>query len=43
MYNDPRLGLTWPLRVTEVSVKDSKWKLLDQCQSDLTKKMKVDA
>lgn len=43
MYNDPRLGLTWPLRVTEVSVKDSKWKLLDQCQSDLTRKMKIDA
>ena len=43
MYNDPRLSLTWPLRVTEVSVKDSKWKLLDQCQSDLTRKMKADA
>jgi dTDP-4-dehydrorhamnose 3,5-epimerase len=43
MYNDPRLGLSWPLPVTEVSVKDGKWKLLDVCEPDLKRKMNVDA
>lgn len=32
MYNDPRLGLKWPLPVTSISPKDSKWKLLDEVE-----------
>lgn len=28
-YNDPRLGITWPLPVTTISAKDESWPLLD--------------
>src|SRR5881394_4075907 len=28
LYNDPKLGLTWPIPVTEISLKDDSWKLL---------------
>ena len=29
-YADPRLGLTWPLPVGEMSPKDAAWDLLDE-------------
>ena len=29
MYNDPQLGLKWPLPVSVISDKDTVWKLLD--------------
>ena len=32
MYNDPLLGLQWPLPVGEVSEKDSKWKRLEEIE-----------
>jgi dTDP-4-dehydrorhamnose 3,5-epimerase len=38
-YNDPRLGLTWPLPVTEISLKDDAWKLLDEIERDLRRTM----
>ena len=27
-YSDPRLGITWPLSVTDISAKDANWPLL---------------
>ena len=41
MYNDPRLGLTWPLEVTEISEKDNKWKPIDQIRDELTQRMRI--
>ena len=28
-YNDPKLGIRWPLPITDISEKDTKWPLLD--------------
>jgi dTDP-4-dehydrorhamnose 3,5-epimerase len=39
MYNDPRLGLEWPLPVQEISDKDQKWKLLDEIEPELKHRM----
>ena len=41
MYNDPRLGLNWPLPVTVISEKDQKFPLLDQFETELKKKMRL--
>lgn len=41
MYNDPKLGLTWPLPVQEMSEKDSKWKLVDEIEPELKLRMNV--
>jgi dTDP-4-dehydrorhamnose 3,5-epimerase len=41
MYNDPRLGLQWPLPVGEVSEKDMKWKLLEEIELQLRRSMTV--
>jgi dTDP-4-dehydrorhamnose 3,5-epimerase len=40
LYNDARLGLQWPLAVTEISEKDQLWKRLDEQESELQLKMK---
>ena len=40
-YDDPRLGLTWPLRVTEISEKDQRWALLADAQAELEQRMTV--
>jgi dTDP-4-dehydrorhamnose 3,5-epimerase len=40
-YDDPRLGLAWPLPVTEISAKDTGWDLLDEMEPALRAKMKV--
>jgi len=37
--HDPRLGLTWPRPVTEISPKDSAWKLLDEIEPELLRRM----
>jgi dTDP-4-dehydrorhamnose 3,5-epimerase len=42
MYNDPRLGLQWPLSVTVVSEKDQKFPLLDRIEAELKRKMSLD-
>jgi dTDP-4-dehydrorhamnose 3,5-epimerase len=42
MYNDPRLGLHWPLPITIISEKDQKFKPLDQIQAELKRKMSLD-
>src|SRR2546422_5476988 len=41
MYNDPRLGLKWPLPVTEISPKDDSWKLLAEIEPELKSRMTV--
>jgi dTDP-4-dehydrorhamnose 3,5-epimerase len=41
MYNDPRLGLTWPLPVTVISPKDAAWKSFDEVESELKRRMSV--
>jgi dTDP-4-dehydrorhamnose 3,5-epimerase len=43
LYNDPRLGLHWPLPVTVISEKDQAWKLLDEQESELKQKMSMQA
>lgn len=41
LYNDPRLGLSWPLPITEMSQKDMGWPLLEVQETDLKKRMAV--
>ncbi|MFO1305210.1 MAG: dTDP-4-dehydrorhamnose 3,5-epimerase [Burkholderiales bacterium] len=38
-YADPRLGLTWPLPVSEISPKDAQWAYLDSVEPDLKRRM----
>jgi dTDP-4-dehydrorhamnose 3,5-epimerase len=39
LYKDPRLGLAWPLPVTEISPKDNAWKLLSEIEPELRRRM----
>jgi dTDP-4-dehydrorhamnose 3,5-epimerase len=41
LYNDPRLGLQWPLPVTVISEKDQAWPLLDVQESKLKECMSL--
>jgi dTDP-4-dehydrorhamnose 3,5-epimerase len=41
MYNDPRLGLEWPLPVSVISEKDSGWKLLSDIEEDMKRRMTI--
>jgi dTDP-4-dehydrorhamnose 3,5-epimerase len=43
LYNDPRLGLEWPIPITTVSEKDQKFPLLDQIEAELKWKMSLPA
>jgi dTDP-4-dehydrorhamnose 3,5-epimerase len=38
-HDDPRLRLTWPLPVTAISAKDGSWKLLDEIEPELKRRM----
>ena len=38
-YDDPRLGLDWPLPVTVISDKDREWKPLDEVEGELKRRM----
>jgi dTDP-4-dehydrorhamnose 3,5-epimerase len=40
-HDDPRLGLAWPLTVTEISDKDRSWALLDEVEAEISRKMAV--
>ena len=40
-YNDPRLGLTWLLPVSEVSEKDDRWKLLEEVEPEIKRRMRI--
>ena len=39
MYDDPALGLSWPLPVTEISDKDRGWSPLADCEPEVRAKM----
>lgn len=39
LYNDPRLGLQWPLPVAVISDKDQVWKPLDEQEVEIKQKM----
>jgi dTDP-4-dehydrorhamnose 3,5-epimerase len=41
LYNDPRLGLTWPLPLTVISEKDQRFELLDEIESALKQRMRI--
>jgi dTDP-4-dehydrorhamnose 3,5-epimerase len=41
LYNDPRLGLTWPLPVTVMSDKDKLFPPLDRAENELKRKMSI--
>jgi dTDP-4-dehydrorhamnose 3,5-epimerase len=38
---DPRLGLSWPLPVSEMSDKDRTWQLLSEVEAEIKRKMSV--
>jgi dTDP-4-dehydrorhamnose 3,5-epimerase len=40
-YDDPRLALKWPLPVAVISGKDTEWKLLDEVEDDIRRRMAV--
>jgi dTDP-4-dehydrorhamnose 3,5-epimerase len=40
-YNDPRLGLEWPLPVSTISDKDRMWKVLAEQEAEIKQKMKL--
>jgi dTDP-4-dehydrorhamnose 3,5-epimerase len=42
-YDDPDLGLTWPLSVTEISEKDERWPLLAEVEPEVRLRMADDA
>jgi dTDP-4-dehydrorhamnose 3,5-epimerase len=39
MYNDPKLGLSWPLPVTVISEKDQKFAPLDSIEAEVKRRM----
>src|SRR5438270_1907910 len=41
MHDDPRLGLDWPLSVSVISHKDRKFKLLDEIEPELSRRMTI--
>ena len=41
MYNDPRLGLRWPLPGSAISDKDKSWQSLSEQESDLKVRMSL--
>jgi dTDP-4-dehydrorhamnose 3,5-epimerase len=40
-YNDPRLGLVWPLPVSVISEKDQQWRILDEIEPELKRRMSL--
>jgi dTDP-4-dehydrorhamnose 3,5-epimerase len=40
-HDDPRLGLSWPLPVTDISLKDQGWKSLEEIELELKRRMAV--
>jgi dTDP-4-dehydrorhamnose 3,5-epimerase len=39
LFSDPRLGLSWPLPVTEISTKDADWRPLSEVEPEVRRKM----
>jgi dTDP-4-dehydrorhamnose 3,5-epimerase len=42
MYDDPRLGLEWPLPVTVISEKDQAWPSLDATEDEIVRRMSLE-
>jgi dTDP-4-dehydrorhamnose 3,5-epimerase len=42
MFDDPRLALKWPLPVSIISEKDQNFRLLDEIEPELKKRMTVE-
>jgi dTDP-4-dehydrorhamnose 3,5-epimerase len=42
-WNDPQLGIPWPLAVSEISSKDSAWPLLSESQATIRARMALPA
>jgi dTDP-4-dehydrorhamnose 3,5-epimerase len=42
-YDDPALGLSWPLPVSVISEKDAAWALFSEVERELKRKMTVEA
>jgi dTDP-4-dehydrorhamnose 3,5-epimerase len=42
LYNDRRLGIDWPLPVTEISPKDAVWATLDEVEAQIKLRMSPD-
>jgi len=42
MYDDPRLGLRWPLPVEEMSDKDKQWESIDQQENKIKDRMRIE-
>jgi dTDP-4-dehydrorhamnose 3,5-epimerase len=42
-YDDPRLGLRWPLPVASISPKDGQWKPLDEVGTEVQRRMTLAA
>jgi dTDP-4-dehydrorhamnose 3,5-epimerase len=42
LYNDPRLGLEWPLPVSVISDKDTVWKPLSEQETELKARMSLE-
>jgi dTDP-4-dehydrorhamnose 3,5-epimerase len=41
LYNDPRLGLEWPLPITVISEKDQRFRRLDEIEPELKRRMHI--
>jgi dTDP-4-dehydrorhamnose 3,5-epimerase len=41
LFSDPKLGLSWPLPVTEISPKDAVWKPLAEIEAEVKRRMAV--
>ena len=41
-YDDPRLGLEWPLPVTVISGKDQAWASLDAIEDEIVSRMSLE-
>jgi len=42
-YDDPRLGISWPLPITEMSPKDAAWRPFDEIEDELRRRMGAEA
>lgn len=42
-YDDPRLGLRWPLPVSSISPKDAQWKFLAEIEPEIQRRMALPA
>jgi dTDP-4-dehydrorhamnose 3,5-epimerase len=40
-FDDPRLGLEWPLPLTSMSAKDQQWKLLSEIEPEMKRRMSI--